>query len=135
MRDLPSSFICLQPLVSLVSMKLRILDWNVRWPNEGDKGLRKRNLLTKWKAYFICLQKTKLKHGTGNTICSLWDRYIGIVWILRGLQRDFDDAGKKCGGKRLCGEFMVPFWFRNVDDSLTSMFVGVITLTCFVIKG
>lgn len=55
----------------------------------GDEGLRKWNLLTKWKVYFIFLQKAKLKHGTGNAICSLWDRYIGVVWNLEGPPKGF----------------------------------------------
>jgi len=42
-------------------MKPKILSWNVRGLNKGDKRLRVRNLLRQWKANIICLQDTKLE--------------------------------------------------------------------------
>jgi hypothetical protein len=35
----------------------KILSWNVRGLNEGDKRLRVRNLLRQWKADIICFRK------------------------------------------------------------------------------
>jgi exonuclease III len=39
----------------------KLLSWNVKGFNEGDKRLRVRNLLGLWKAYVICLQESKLE--------------------------------------------------------------------------
>jgi exonuclease III len=44
-----------------ILMKPKILFWNVRRLNEGDKCLRVRNLLRKWKVDVVCFQETKLE--------------------------------------------------------------------------
>jgi hypothetical protein len=38
-------------------MKPKILSWNVRWLNEGNKCLRIRNLLQDWKVDIVCFVK------------------------------------------------------------------------------
>ena len=43
-------------------MKPKILSWNVRGLNEGEKRLRVRNLLRKWKVDIVRFQETKVNH-------------------------------------------------------------------------
>jgi exonuclease III len=40
-------------------MKPKLLSWNVRGLNEGEKCLGIRNLLRKWKLGVICLQEPR----------------------------------------------------------------------------
>jgi exonuclease III len=53
-------------------MTLKILSWNVRGINDGEKRLCIRNLLKGWKADVICMQETKLELITTGTVRSLW---------------------------------------------------------------
>jgi exonuclease III len=41
-------------------MKHKLMSWNGRGLNDGDKRPRVKNLLKQWKADIICLQKSKL---------------------------------------------------------------------------
>jgi exonuclease III len=49
-------------------MKHKILSWNVRGLNEGNKRLRVRNLLDQWKMDIVCLQETKLQLITNGLV-------------------------------------------------------------------
>jgi len=53
-------------------MKPKILSWNVRGLNEGDKRLKVRNLIRQWKTDIICLQETKLEFISNSLVRSLW---------------------------------------------------------------
>jgi exonuclease III len=53
-------------------MKPKILSWNVRGLNEGNKRLRIRNLLKQWKADIICLKETKLEIIFNSLVRNLW---------------------------------------------------------------
>lgn len=53
-------------------MKPKLLSWNVKGVNEGDKRLRVRNLFREWKADVICLQETKLDHMSRSLVSILW---------------------------------------------------------------
>jgi hypothetical protein len=53
-------------------MKPKLLAWNVRGLNEGDKCLRVRNMLREWKADVIYLQETKLDHMPSSLVSSFW---------------------------------------------------------------
>lgn len=53
-------------------MNLKILLWNVRGLNEGDKRLQIRNLLCSWKVDIVCLQETKLELITRGLVRSIW---------------------------------------------------------------
>jgi exonuclease III len=52
-------------------MKPKILSWNVRGLNEGEKWLRVRNLLRKWMVDIVCFQDTKVDHISNNFVRSL----------------------------------------------------------------
>ena len=43
-----------------MSMKLRMVSWNVRGLNDAQKRLVVRNLLWDWNCDIVCLQETKL---------------------------------------------------------------------------
>ena len=49
-------------------LKPKLLSWNVRGLNEGDKWLRVRNLLRQLKVDIICLQETKLEHISSSVV-------------------------------------------------------------------
>lgn len=53
-------------------MKPKLLSWNVRRLNEGEKRLRVRNLLREWKASVIEIQETKMELMSYSIVCSLW---------------------------------------------------------------
>jgi exonuclease III len=53
-------------------MKPKILSWNVKGLNEGEKRLRVRNLLRQWKANIICLQETGVKFISDTLVRNLW---------------------------------------------------------------
>ena len=55
-----------------MSMKLRMVSWNVRGLNDVWKHLVVRNLLRKWNCDVVCLQETKLASMDRQLICSLW---------------------------------------------------------------
>jgi hypothetical protein len=58
--------------LQVVFMKPKLLSCNVRGLNEGDKRLRVRNLLRKWKTDIICLQECKLELISNSVVGSLW---------------------------------------------------------------
>jgi len=76
-------------------MKPKILSWNVRGLNEGDKRLKVRNLLRQWKADIICLQETKLDFVSNSLVRSLWGcRFVDWCYLAsRGLRWYFDHVG------------------------------------------
>jgi exonuclease III len=53
-------------------MKPKLLSWNVRTLNGGEKRLRVRNLFRQWKTGIICLQESKLELISSSVVCSLW---------------------------------------------------------------
>ena len=55
-----------------MSMKLRMVSWNVRGLNDVRKHLVVRNLLREWNCDVVCLQETKLASMDRQLICSLW---------------------------------------------------------------
>jgi hypothetical protein len=59
-------------------MKPKILTWNVRGLNEGNKCLRIRNLLQDWKVYIIFFKRLSSLVCLGG-----WCRVYGgvIMWI------------------------------------------------------
>jgi len=52
-------------------MKPKLLSWNVRGLNEGDKRLRVKNLLRQWKPNIICLKEFKLELISSSVVRSL----------------------------------------------------------------
>ena len=72
-------------------MKPKILTWNVRGLNEGNKHLRIRNLLQDWKVDIVCLQETKLFSLSQRLVRSLWrcNYWIGCVLTLVGCPGGF----------------------------------------------
>jgi hypothetical protein len=52
-------------------MKPKVLFWNLRGLNEGDKCLSVRNLLREWKVDIVCFQETKLE-VMSHSVYSLW---------------------------------------------------------------
>jgi Mg/Co/Ni transporter MgtE len=62
-------------------MKPKLIYWNVRGLNDGDKCLRVRNLLREWKVGIVnsCLVLL-------CAICGVAILWICVVWILVGLQ-------------------------------------------------
>lgn len=64
-------------------MILKIISWNVRGINDGEKRLRIRNLLKGWKADVICLQETKMDQITNRVVRSLWG-CLHADWVYRG---------------------------------------------------
>jgi hypothetical protein len=107
-------------------MKHKILSWNVRGLNEGNKRLRVRKLLSQWKVDTVCLQETKLELITNGLVQSLW-RCLYVEWchvasggILLMWDRRVVTKLDIC-----LGSFVVACSFRNVDDGLVWAFVGV----------
>jgi exonuclease III len=69
-------------------MKPKMLSWNVRGLNDGDKCLRVRNLLREWKVDIVCFEETKLEVVFRSVVCSLWGCH-NVDWCYldsRGLQ-------------------------------------------------
>jgi hypothetical protein len=68
-------------------MNPRLISWNVRGLNQGDKWLKIRNLLRQWKADIICLQETILGLIANNIVRSLGGACfsIGAIFLLVGL--------------------------------------------------
>ena len=63
-----------------VSIKLRMVSWNVRDLNDSQKHLIVRNLLREWNCDIVCLQETKLEGMDRQLICSLWScPYVDLV--------------------------------------------------------
>jgi endonuclease/exonuclease/phosphatase family metal-dependent hydrolase len=61
-------------------MTPKILSWNVRGLNEGNKRLRVRNLLHDWKVDSVCFQETKLQCLSWNLVRSLW-QCTNVNWV------------------------------------------------------
>jgi hypothetical protein len=57
----------------------------------GDKCLRLRNLLKKWKVDMVCFQETKLEVCliVSCVVCEVAIMWIGVIWTLEGLQMVF----------------------------------------------
>lgn len=53
-------------------MKPKLLSWNVRGLNKGDKRLIVRNLLRRWKVDIICLLESELELISSSVVRSLW---------------------------------------------------------------
>lgn len=90
-------------------MKPKILSFNLRELNEGDKCLRVK--LKKWKADIVCLQETKLEQLSRVVVGSLWgcqhvdwcylgsrgaSRGILLMWHMRVVEKI------ECGGGIYC---------------------------------
>ena len=52
-------------------MKLRILSWNARWINEGDKHRIIKSLIHSHSADLVCLQETKVQQMSTCLVRSL----------------------------------------------------------------
>ena len=111
-------------------MKHKILSWNVRGLNGGNKRLRVRNLLSQWKVDIVCLQESKLELIMNSLVQSLW-RCPYVEWchvasngasggILIMWDRRVVSKLEVC-----LGSFVATCSFRNVDDGLVWAFVGV----------
>jgi exonuclease III len=61
-------------------MKPKILTWNVRGLNKGNKCLRIRNLLQDWRVDTVCFQETKLFSLSRRLVWSLW-RCNYVDWV------------------------------------------------------
>jgi exonuclease III len=59
-------------------MKPKLLSWNVRGLNEGNKCLRVKNLLREWKVDTVCFQETKLEVMSRSVVRSWW---VAIIWV------------------------------------------------------
>jgi len=102
----------------------------LRGLNEGDKGLKVRNLIRQWKADIICLQETKLDFISNSLVKSLWGCHF-VDWCYLA-------SRGACGGilimwdRRIVekmdvyvGEFVVACSFRSVADDLSWAFARV----------
>jgi len=109
-------------------MKPKILSWNVRELNEGEKRLKVRNLLRQWKAYIICLQETKLEF--------IFDSFVRNPWSYPFADWCYLACGASSGmlimwDKRIVekidvfvGEFVLACSFRSVEDDFSWAFAG-----------
>ena len=52
-------------------MKIRVVSWNVRGVNDGEKRKIIKALLRMQKAYLVCLQETKVKGMSCDFVRSL----------------------------------------------------------------
>ena len=86
-----------------MSMKLRMVSWNVRGLNDAQKRLVVRNLLREWNCDVVCLQETKLASMDRQLICSLWSCPY-IIWIVL-------DADQATGG-------VLMMWERRALEKL-----------------
>lgn len=111
-------------------MKPKILSWNVRGLNEGDKRLKVRNLLRQWKADIICLQETKLDFVSNSLVRSLWGCHF-VDWCYLA-SRGASGGILIMWDRRIVekidvyvGEFVVACSFRGVADNFSWAFAGV----------
>jgi hypothetical protein len=111
-------------------MKHKILTWNVRGLNEGNKRMRVRRLLSQWKVDIVCLQETKLEMITTSLVQSLW-RCPYAEWcfvpsigasggILLMWHRRVVSKVDVC-----VGTFVAASLFRNVEEGLEWAFARV----------
>jgi endonuclease/exonuclease/phosphatase family metal-dependent hydrolase len=111
-------------------MKPKILSWNVRGLNEGDKRLKVRNLLRQWKADIICLQETKLDFVSNSLVRSLWGCHF-VDWCYLA-SRGASGGILIMWNRRIVekidvyvGEFVVACSFRSIADNFSWAFAGV----------
>jgi hypothetical protein len=114
----------------MVSMKHKILTWNVRGLNEGKKRLRVRRLLSQWKVDIVCLQETKLDLITLDLVQSIWRcpyvewSYVASNGASGGILLMWDR--RAVSKVEVChGSYVVACSFRNVDDGMEWAFAGV----------
>jgi exonuclease III len=111
-------------------MKPRILSWNVRGLNDGEKRLRVRNLLKYWKADIICLQETKLEIISNSLVRSLWRCpyadwcYLASSGASGGMLLMWD---KRIVEKIdvFVGEYVLACSFRSVEEDFSWAYAGV----------
>ena len=86
-----------------MSMKLRMVSWNVQGLNDARKHLVVRNLLREWNCDVVCPQETKLAGMDRQLICSLWScPYVDLVAL---------DANQTVGG-------VLMMWDRRALEKL-----------------
>jgi hypothetical protein len=114
----------------MVSMKHKILTWNVRGLNEGKKRLRVRRLLSQWKVDIVCLQETKLDLITLDLVQSIWRcpyvewSYVASNGASGGILLMWDR--RVVSKVEVChGSYVVACSFRNVEDGMEWAFAGV----------
>jgi hypothetical protein len=114
----------------MVSMKHKILTWNVRGLNEGKKRMRVRRLLSQWKVDIVCLQETKLDLITPDLVQSIWScpyvewSYVASNGASGGILLMWDR--RAVSKMEVChGNYVVACSFRNVDDGMEWAFAGV----------
>jgi hypothetical protein len=114
----------------MVSMKHKILTWNVRGLNERKKRLRVRRLLSQWKVDIVCLQETKLDLITLDLVQSIWRcpyvewSYVASNGASGGILLMWDR--RVVSKVEVChGSYVVACYFRNVDDGMEWAFAGV----------
>ena len=56
-------------------MKVKLVSWNVRGPNSGDKRRFVKSLISNWKADIVCLQESKLEGEIHDIIKDIWVKY------------------------------------------------------------
>jgi len=95
-------------------MKPKILSWNVRGLNEGEKQLKVRNLLRQWKAYIICLQETKQEFISDSLVRNIWS-YPFVDWCYLA------SFGASSG--------MLIMWDKRIIEKI-DVFVGEFVLAC-----
>ena len=113
-----------------MSMKLKMVSWNVRGLNDARKRLVVRNLLREWNCDGVCLQETKLAGMDRQLICSLGScPYIDWVAL---------DADQTAGGilmmwdrralkklEVLVGQFFVSVRWQGLGDGFIWACSGV----------
>jgi hypothetical protein len=100
--------------VIVIDMSMRIISWNVRGLNDGNKRLQVRHLLKQWKADLVCLQETKLQSLSRSLIGSLWGGH-HVDWLFVG-------SNGASGGILLLWDKRCP---ENIDEAL-----GLFTASC-----
>jgi len=111
-------------------MKSKILSWNVRGLNEGDKWLKVINLIRQWKADIICLQETKLDFISIRLVRSLWGCHF-VDWCYLA-SRGASGGILIMWDRRIVekmdvyvGEFVVAYSFISVADDFSWASAGV----------
>jgi exonuclease III len=59
-------------------MKSKLLSWNMRGLNEGDKCIMVRDSLREWKVVIVCFQETKLEVMSCSAVRRLWGSHMSI---------------------------------------------------------
>lgn len=111
-------------------MKPKLLSWNARWLNKGDKRLRIRNLIGQWKVDINCLQESKLELILSSVVSSLWGSphvewcCLASTGALSGILLRWDRRVVE-NVEECVGEYFVAFSFRNVEYGFSWAFAGV----------